>query len=430
MKYGRGFSMSATVVIGAQWGDEGKAKIIDILAEKSDVIVRTQGGNNAGHTVEVNGEVYKFQLIPSGILYKDTLCIIANGVVIDPEGILGEIDMLEGRGISTENLKISLRAHVVMPYHKILDGIKEEALGDKEIGTTKKGIGPAYMDKAERTGIRICDLMNEELFKEKVRENVKIKNAIIEKVYGGQGVDAEEIIEKYLGYAERLRKYVTDTTILVYEAIQAKKEVLFEGAQGTLLDLDLGTYPYVTSSHPVTGGVCVGAGIGPTMIDKCVGVMKAYTTRVGYGPFPTELFDATGDFIRDKGHEYGTVTGRARRCGWFDAVIGKYAVRTSGLAEVAVNKVDTLAGLEKVKICTAYKKGEEIIKEFPASLEELALCEPIYEEFDGWGEISHIRNYEDLPENTKKYLKRIEELCNVKISMVGVGPSRAQNIYV
>lgn len=422
--------MSAKVVIGAQWGDEGKAKIIDILAQECDMVVRSQGGNNAGHTVEVDGEVYKFQLVPSGILYKDTKCVVANGVVIDPKGILGEIDMLESRGISTENLKISDRAHVVMPYHKILDGIQEEALGENAIGTTKKGIGPCYMDKMERTGIRICDLLNKELFEQKVRQNVKLKNAIIEKVYGQKGVDAEQIITEYLEYAERLRKYVTDTTVLVYNAIKEGKEVLFEGAQGTLLDIDLGTYPYVTSSHPITGGVCVGSGIGPTMIDKCIGVMKAYTTRVGEGPFPTELYDEVGEYIQKVGHEFGTVTGRSRRCGWFDAVIAKYAVRTSGLSEIALNKVDVLSGLETVKICVAYKKGDEVLHEFPASLEELALCEPIYEEFEGWEAIDHMRTYEELPQNVKRFLNRIEELCDVKITMVGVGPSREQNIYV
>ncbi len=427
----RGGTMSSKVIIGAQWGDEGKAKIIDILSEEAEVVVRSQGGNNAGHTVVANDETYKFHLIPSGILYEGTKCIVGNGVVIDPEGILGEIDGILAKGISTDNLRISKRAHLVMPYHKVLDGIKEEYRGEGDIGTTKKGIGPCYMDKAERSGIRIVDLYNEEVFKAKVRENVEIKNKIIKFVYEQDIVlDAEKIIEDYLGYAKRLAPYITDTTVEVYEALKADKKVLFEGAQGTLLDIDLGTYPYVTSSHPVTGGVCVGAGIGPTEIDECIGVMKGYVTRVGKGPFPTELFDEVGEQIRNVGHEFGTTTGRPRRCGWFDAVIGKFAVRTSGLTSIALNKIDVLSDLETVKICVAYKKGDETLMEFPASLEELAECTPVYEELPGWGAIDHIKKYEELPENAKAYVKRCEELCGAKITMVGVGPDREQNIYV
>jgi len=424
-------SMSAKVIIGAQWGDEGKAKIIDILSEEAEVVVRSQGGNNAGHTVVVKDKVYKFHLIPSGILYEGTKCIVANGVVIDPKGILEEIDYIVSQGISVENLSISKRAHVVMPYHKILDGIKETYRGEGDIGTTKKGIGPCYMDKVERSGIRMIDLYNIPIFKKKVRENVKIKNKIIQKVYEQDiQLDAEAIIEEYLGYAKRLAAYITDTTVEVYEALKANKKVLFEGAQGTLLDIDLGTYPYVTSSHPITGGVCVGSGVGPTEIDACIGVMKGYITRVGKGPFPTELHDKIGEQIRDAGHEYGTTTGRPRRCGWFDAVIGRYAVRTSGLTSVALNKIDVLANLEEIKICTSYRKGDQIIDEFPASLEELALCEPIYEVLPGWGVIDHIRTYEELPDTVKGYIKRCEELCGATITMVGVGPNRDQNIYI
>jgi adenylosuccinate synthase len=422
--------MPAKVVIGAQWGDEGKAKIIDILSSEADMVIRSQGGNNAGHTVAVNGEVYKFHLVPSGILYPGTVCIVGNGVVVDPQGILEEIDMLTNKGISVSSLKIDLRAHLVMPYHKILDGIKEKYRGKEDIGTTKKGIGPCYMDKAERSGIRMCDLFYPEIFEGKIRENVKIKNAIISKVYESDEVfDADKIIEEYKIYGERLKPFLTDTTVLIYEAIKGGKNVLFEGAQGTLLDIDLGTYPYVTSSHPITGGVCVGAGIGPTMIDECIGVMKGYVTRVGKGPFPTELFDETGNQIREVGGEYGTTTGRPRRCGWFDGVIGRFAVRTSGLTAIALNKIDVLSNIPKIKICTAYKKGDEILKEFPASLEDLKQCEPIYEELEGWGEINHIRNYEDFPEAVKKYIDRVEELCGAKVSMVGVGPEREQNIY-
>jgi adenylosuccinate synthase len=422
--------MPAKVIIGAQWGDEGKAKIIDIMSEAADVVVRAQGGNNAGHTVAVNGEVYKFHLVPSGILYPGTLCIVGNGVVIDPEGILGEIDMLHQKGISTENLKIDVRAHLVMPYHKELDALKEAYRGASDIGTTKKGIGPCYMDKAERSGIRFCDLSRPELFAQKVRENVKIKNEIIQKIYNGDKVfDAEEIIETYLGYAKRLKSFLTDTTVLTYEAIKSGKNVVFEGAQGTLLDLDLGTYPYVTSSHPVTGGVCIGSGIGPTMIDECIGVMKGYVTRVGKGPFPTELFDKVGEQIRDVGHEYGTTTGRPRRCGWFDAVIGKFAVRTSGLAAIALNKIDVMAHIPVIKICTAYKLGDQVITEFPPSLEDLEMCQPIYEEIEGWGDISHITQYEELPQTVKNYIKRVEDLCGATVTMIGVGPNREQNIY-
>ena len=425
--------MPAKVIIGAQWGDEGKAKIIDILAQEADVVVRTQGGNNAGHTVVVNDEVYKFQLIPSGVLYKGTQCIIGNGVVIDPEGILGEIDGLLAKGIDMSGLKISSRAHLVMPYHKALDKAKEalKAKNGQDIGTTMKGIGPCYMDKAERSGIRVCDLYHEDVFAAKVRENVEIKNAMLKLVYK-QDVqfDAEEIIATYRGYAERLKQFVEDTTVTVYEAIKAGKNVLFEGAQATLLDLDLGTYPYVTSSHPVTGGVCIGAGIGPTMIDESIGVMKGYITRVGKGPFPTELFDATGDHIREAGHEFGTVTGRPRRCGWFDAVIGEYAVRTSDLKQIALNKIDVLKDLDVVKICVGYKLNGEIIKHFPASLEDLEKCEPVYEEMEGWGDISGARTYEELPESVKKYIRRIEELIGCKITMVGVGPKRDQNIVI
>lgn len=425
--------MPTKVIIGAQWGDEGKAKIIDILSEKADVVVRCQGGNNAGHTVAVDGEVYKFQLIPSGILYTGKKCIVANGVVIDPEGILGEVDGLLAKGIDVSTLRISSRAHLVMPYHKALDRAKEsiQAKDGKDIGTTMKGIGPCYMDKAERSGVRVCDLYHEEVFAEKVRANVAVKNDMLKYVYHQEEqFDAEKIISTYKKYAERLKPFVEDTTVSVYEAIKAGKEVLFEGAQGTLLDLDLGTYPYVTSSHPVTGGACIGAGIGPTMIDSCIGVMKGYITRVGKGPFPTELHDEIGDRIREEGHEFGTVTGRPRRCGWFDAVIGEFAVRTSGLTEIALNKIDVLKDLDIVKICVGYEFNGEIIKYFPASLEDLELCKPVYEEMEGWGDISHIRSYEALPESVKKYLTRIEELIGCKITMVGVGPNRDQNIVI
>ncbi|MBQ3114521.1 MAG: adenylosuccinate synthase [Clostridia bacterium] len=420
--------MASRVIIGSQWGDEGKGKTIDIYAQKSDVVVRSQGGNNAGHTVEADGQVYKLHLIPSGILNPETVCVIGPGVVIDPKVILEEIDSLEARGVTTDNLKIDPRAHVIMPYHIELDGLSEAARGKTDIGTTKRGIGPCYMDKSERSGIRICDLMDSNLFTQKSLRNLELKNKIITLIYGGKALD-DSFIKEYLGYADRLRKYVEDTTCLVYDAIKAGKDVLFEGAQGTLLDLSIGTYPYVTSSYPISGGVCIGAGIGPTMIDECIGIAKAYTTRVGKGPFPTELFDEIGDTIREKGNEYGTTTGRPRRCGWLDAVILKFSVRTSGLTSLVLNKLDTMSGLETLKICTGYKKNGEIITEFPASLEELALCKPVYEEMPGFNEdVTGIREYDKLPENAKRYVERIEQLCDVKISMIGVGPGRDQNI--
>ena len=421
--------MSAKVVIGAQWGDEGKGKIIDILAQQSEVVVRSQGGNNAGHTVEADGVEYKLHLTPSGILGKNTLCIIGTGVVLDPGVLLEELDMLTAKGVSTDNLKIDYRAHIIMPYHIMLDALMEVARGKGDIGTTKKGIGPCYMDKAERIGIRLCDLLDRELFIQRAKENTEIKNKFITKVYGGEPLDPEEFIGKYLEYADRLRKYAADTTVLLYDAIKADKKVLFEGAQGTLLDLDIGTYPYVTSSHPISGGVCVGTGVGPTLIDECIGVMKAYTTRVGKGPFPTELFDETGDTIRNVGREFGTTTGRPRRCGWFDAVIGRFGVRTSGLTGIALNKLDTLTGLPVLKICTGYNKDGEMIRDFPASLTELAKCEPVYEELPGWTEdITGARSYDELPENVKRYVARVEELCGCRVCMVGVGPGREQNI--
>ncbi len=421
--------MATKVVIGAQWGDEGKGKIIDILAQQSEVVVRSQGGNNAGHTVEADGKQYKLHLVPSGILNPETLNIIGNGVVVDPGVLLEELDMLKSQGVVTDNLKIDLRAHIIMPYHILLDGLMEASRGKSDIGTTKKGIGPCYMDKAERIGIRLCDLLDPAIFEEKARENTEYKNKLITKVFGGEAISADSFIKEYLGYADRLRPYAADTTPMLYDAVKAGKKVLFEGAQGTLLDLDLGTYPYVTSSHPISGGVCVGTGIGPTLIDECVGVMKAYTTRVGKGPFPTELENETGEKIRQIGNEFGATTGRPRRCGWFDAVIGRFGVRTSGLTGIALNKLDTLTGLGDLQICTGYKKGDEIITDFPASLSDLAKCEPVYETLPGWNEdITGVRTFDALPENVKNYVKRIEELCGAKVIMVGVGPNREQNI--
>lgn len=425
--------MSAFIVLGAQWGDEGKGKMTDYLAEKAEVVVRFQGGNNAGHTVEVGDKQYKLHLIPSGILYGNKLNVIGNGVVLDPKAMFEEIDYLENLGVKVtpENLVISDRAQVVMPYHKLLDSLKEKSRGKNDIGTTGKGIGPCYTDKIERSGIRICDLLHTEVFKEKLQENIKSKNEIITKVYGENPIDFELIYNQYCDFAEKIRPYVKDISVIVYDEIKSGKKVLFEGAQGTLLDIDYGTYPYVTSSNTIAGGVCTGAGIGPTMINSAVGIAKAYTTRVGKGPFPTELEDETGEWIREKGFEYGVTTGRARRCGWLDLVILKSSARVSGLTSFVVTKIDTLAGLEKIKVCVGYKLQGKVIDYFPASLEDLAKCEPIYEEFEGWDDsASKAKSFDELPVNAQKYLRRIEEFTGVKISIVSVGPKRNQTIEV
>lgn len=424
--------MSAFIVLGAQWGDEGKGKMTDYLAEKADVVVRFQGGNNAGHTVEVEDKQYKLRLIPSGVLYDDKINVIGNGVVVDPKALFEEMDYLEGVGVKVtpEKLLISDRAQLIMPYHKILDGLKERARGKNDIGTTGRGIGPCYTDKAERSGIRVCDLMHREVFEEKLKQNIEDKNAIIS-LYGGETLDFETVYNEYIGYAERIKPYVDDISVRIYDEIKNNKNVLFEGAQGFLLDIDYGTYPYVTSSNTIAGGVCTGAGVGPTVITGAVGIAKAYTTRVGKGPFPTELVGEMGDLLREKGHEYGVNTGRARRCGWLDLVILKSAARVSGLTSFVVTKIDTLAGIDKIKVCTGYKFEGKIIDYFPACLEDLAKCEPIYEEFEGWDEsIADARSYEQFPENAKKYLKRIEEFTGTKISIVSVGPKRNQTIEI
>lgn len=422
--------MPAKVVVGVQWGDEGKGKIIDILASRADVVIRSQGGNNAGHTVKNGSEVYKLHLIPSGILYKDTLCLIGCGVVVDPKVVLEEIDGLRSRGITCENLRIDPRAHVIMPWHIELDGLSEKLRGGAEIGTTRRGIGPCYMDKAERSGIRIYDLVHPEILKEKAQLAGKIKNDIITKVYGEKALDIDAVIAEYTEYGKRLAQYVADASVLTYEAVKADKEVLFEGAQGTLLDIDVGTYPFVTSSHPVSGGVCIGAGVGPTVIDEIIGVAKAYTTRVGKGPFPTELFDETGDTIRNRGNEFGTTTGRPRRTGWFDAVILRHAVRVNGLTGLAINKLDTLSDIGTLKICVAYRKKDgSILKDYPAALEELADCEPVYEEIEGFtGDLSGIKSFDELPQACKNYIAKLEEVCGCPVKMVGVGPAREQNL--
>ena len=422
--------MPGKVILGAQWGDEGKGKFIDIFAGKADLVVRSQGGNNAGHTVVAGGEKYKLQLIPSGILYPECVNVIGPGVVVNPKAVLGEIDGLHAKGVSTDKLFIDARCHCIMPWHLELDALSEaeKAKEGTAIGTTKKGIGPTYMDKSERSGIRMHDVIDEKRFEEVIRETCARKNRVITGVYGGEPLDADAIIEEYKVYADRLRPMVRDTTVMTYEAVKSGKEVLFEGAQGTLLDLDMGTYPYVTSSHPVAGGCCIGSGVGPTAISEIMGIFKSYTTRVGEGPFPTELFDETGDYIRNAGGEFGTVTGRPRRTGWFDAVVARYAVRVNGLTDVVINKIDPLRGLPKLKVCVAYKlKNGETVTEFPANFMDLVDCEPVYEEFDGFTEdITNCRSFDELPATVQAYIKELERIIECPITMLGVGPARDQ----
>lgn len=421
--------MTAVVLIGAQWGDEGKGKITDFLAERADMIVRYQGGNNAGHTVVIGKETYKLHLIPSGIFYSDKICIIGNGLVIDPKVLIEELSYLEARGISTSNLRISSNAHIIMPYHRLLDVLEEEFKGEQKIGTTKRGIGPAYKDKASRTGIRVSDLMDAEEFKVRLLYNLKEKNLVLNKVYNHPELSYDEILTEYLMLAEKIRPFITDTSLEVNRYLDQGRKVLFEGAQGTLLDLDHGTYPYVTSSNPVAGAACVGAGVGPTRISKVMGVIKSYTTRVGEGPFPTELLCKTGQYIREKGGEYGTTTGRPRRCGWFDVVIARYAIRVSGISDFAFTKLDVLTGMDKIKICTGYRYRGETLSEFPQSLKVLAECEAVYEEMPGWqDDISQTKEYDKLPEEAKQYVSRIEELTGVSVTLLAVGPGRDQTI--
>ncbi len=422
--------MATVALVGTQWGDEGKGKVIDILAAGADMVVRAQGGNNAGHTVVSGGETYKLRLVPSGILYPNCDCIIAGGVVIDPKALLAELADVTKKGVKIDRLHIDERAHVILPYHLMLDALSEKARGGKDIGTTGRGIGPCYTDRAERSGIRMYDFIHPDIFKAKLFDRVAVKNKIITSVYGGEALDAQAIFDEYKAYAELLKQYVCDTSVLVYEAIKGGKSVLLEGAQGTLLDLSYGTYPYVTSSHPISGGFCIGAGIGPTAIDECIGIAKAYTTRVGKGPFPTELDDEIGETIRRVGAEFGTVTGRPRRCGWLDCVILRYAVRVNGLTSIALNKLDTLSGLKELKVCVAYKTSKKLTEHFPADIDELADCKPVYETLAGFDEdISGVKKYEDLPENAKKYIEYIEKQIGCRISMIGVGPDRNQCIY-
>jgi adenylosuccinate synthase len=423
--------MSAVVVMGSQWGDEGKGKIVDYLAQQADTVVRYQGGSNAGHTVTVNGEEYKLRLLPSGILYKGTLCVIANGVVVDPQVMLEEMDAMEKRGIDVSGIRLSNRAHVVLPYHSLMDGLNEELRGKGKIGTTKRGIGPCYMDKDHRIGIRVCDLMDKEEFAKRLKENLALKNIELERMYNHAPLDYEEILTEYEGYAERLRPYVCDTISLLNDELAAGKKILFEGAQATMLDIDYGTYPYVTASHPVSGGIGVGAGVAPNRLDKIIGVVKAYCTRVGEGPFPTEQLNAIGEKIRDAGHEYGTVTGRPRRTGWLDAFVVRYAGLLSGIDYMAITRLDILDGFDEIKMCTGYKYEGKLLNEIPASLKVLAKVEPVYETFKGWKKnISGVRRYEDLPKEAQVYLTRLAEVTGICLGIVSVGPNRDQTIIL
>lgn len=431
MNFSTGKVLANVVVIGAQWGDEGKGKITDLLSRSADVVVRYQGGVNAGHTVVVQDQTFKLHLIPSGILYPNTECIIGSGTVIDPKVLLQELDQLETLQVSTKNLLISETAHVTMPYHRLIDQASEERRGSHKIGTTKRGIGPTYADKSERTGIRVLDLMDPEGLREQVRWTVNYKNVILEKLYDLPPLDPEAVIEEYLGYAERLRPHVVDSSLRIYEAVRQRRNILFEGAQGTLLDLDHGTYPYVTSSNPVAGGACIGAGVGPTMIDRVIGVAKAYTTRVGEGPFPTELEGEIGRILCDRGAEFGTTTGRKRRCGWFDAVIGRYAVRINGLDCLAITKLDVLDELEEIKVCVAYESEGQCLTDFPSNASRFAKCRPVYETLPGWQQsTADCRSLEDLPPQALNYLKFLAELMEVPIAIVSLGASRDQTIIV
>ncbi|QMV42154.1 adenylosuccinate synthase [Cohnella cholangitidis] len=423
--------MSTVVVVGTQWGDEGKGKITDFLAEKADVVARYQGGNNAGHTILIENKKYKLTMVPSGIFNQNKLCVIGNGMVINPGALVEEIQYIRDNGFSTDNLKISDRAHVIMPYHLVLDALEEDRKADNKIGTTRKGIGPCYMDKAARNGIRIADLMVADAFEEKARSIIADKNQVITQMYNGEPLDADSIIKDYLALAEQLRPFVTDTSVILNDAIDAGKKVLFEGAQGVMLDIDQGTYPYVTSSNPSAGGVCIGSGVGPSKIKEVIGVAKAYTTRVGDGPFPTELNNDLGQWIRDKGHEYGTVTGRPRRVGWFDTVVVRHARRVSGITGLSLNSLDVLTGLETVKICTAYKFRGELMEHYPANLKLLEECEAVYEELPGWSEdISGAKTLSDLPETTRNFVNRISELTGIPIAIFSVGRNREQTNQV
>lgn len=418
------------VVVGSQWGDEGKGKLIDILSEHSDITVRYQGGNNAGHTVVVGDQEYVFHLLPSAILHKGKVCVIGNGVVIDPKALLKEINDLARRGIKVgaQRLKISGHAHVVMPYHRILDGLRESKRKNK-IGTTGRGIGPCYADKVSRCGIRMIDLLNQRVLKSKLDDNLREKNEIFQKVFNTKGFSFRGIYEEYLEYGKKLSPYVCDAALYLNDALDHKKSVLFEGAQGTFLDIDFGTYPFVTSSNSIVGGLCTGSGVAPTRIDKTIACVKAYTTRVGEGPFPTEFASSLKNEIRTKGNEFGATTGRPRRCGWFDSVLVRYSVIINNVHELAIMKLDVLGDLDKIRICTGYKYKGKTYKDFPMDFEVLSNVQPIYEELDGWKtDISGARAYAQLPVNARKYIERLEKLLKVGVKYISIGTKRSEII--
>jgi len=422
--------MSVTVLVGSQWGDEGKGKIVDILSENFDIVTRYQGGANAGHTVAIGEKQYILHLIPSGILRKDVICVIGNGVVIDPTALLEEISLLEKNGIKVDGrLFISHNAHLIMPYHKLLDSINEK--GSKKIGTTGRGIGPCYIDKYARKGIKIVDLLNKKVLEQKIRENLEEKNRLLEKVYDSKGLEVEKIIEQYLEFDKAIDKYIKDVPAFLNEAISKGKSILLEGAQGALLDVDHGTYPYVTSSSPTSGGACTGTGIPPTKIDNVVGIVKAYTTRVGNGPFPSELSDNDGEKLRKVGAEFGATTGRPRRCGWFDAALIKYSQMINGIDSVAITKLDVLSDFDEIKVCVGYKLNGKILKSFPTDVDRLSAVEPVYKTLPGWKtDISNCLAYKDLPQQTRDYLDFIAKEANIKVEIISVGPKRKQTFYV
>ncbi|WP_456430909.1 adenylosuccinate synthase [Thermosulfuriphilus sp.] len=426
--------MPNVIVVGTQWGDEGKGKIVDLLTSEAQVIVRFQGGNNAGHTLVVGGQKYILHLIPSGILNSDEkICLIGNGVVVDPEVLIGEIDALKERGypVGPGKLYLSENAHLIMPYHKAIDHGREARKGKKAIGTTGRGIGPCYEDKIARRGIKVIDLLDETIFAEKLREILEEKNFYLEKFLGVAPLDFNQIFENYRAFGQRLAPYVTNVSLKLAEAIKNGRSILFEGAQGTQLDIDHGTYPFVTSSNTVAGGACCGAGIGPTQIDSVLGICKAYTTRVGGGPFPTELTDEVGNHLQQQGAEFGSTTGRKRRCGWLDAVVLREAVRLNGLTALAITKLDVLSGLSTLKICTAYKCDGQIYDHMPANINQVAQAAPIYEELEGWSEdISSVRSFEDLPPAAQAYVRRIEEIAGVPVWIISVGAAREETIVI
>ena len=423
--------MTATVVLGAQWGDEGKGKVTDFFASSADYVVRFQGGNNAGHTIVVGDEKLALSLTPSGVLYPECVPVIGSGCVVDLEFLKKELEMLNSKNVSTQKLAISPNAHLIMPYHRLLDELIEESLGENKIGTTKKGIGPCYSDKIQRSGIRVQDLLDDEIFAQKVNKNLEEKNQILTKIYGRDPLDPNEIINEFKSYKDIVTNHIKDTSLMISNAIKSNKNILFEGAQGTLLDIDHGTYPFVTSSNTSSGNAAIGSGVGPLNLNKIVGVTKAYISRVGSGPFITEQENEIGDYLIEKGAEFGVVTGRRRRCGWLDLISLKYSVRVNTLTELFITKLDVLSGLDEIKLCIGYKNGDEVIADYPYQQSILYNAQPVYETFKGWEEdITSIKNFEELPENAKKYINAIEDFIEIPITFISVGPERNQNIVI